>query len=317
MTISLTNPFMAALVESCCWHRLARGAGCLTLLDTAPLKVAHCGATRRLTRAMSILKTSRGKRAFTLVELLVVIAIISILAAMLLPSLSSAKRKAREVQCRNNVRQLTLASAAYASDSGSHAAYHYTDDTNSLWMGMGAYYGNQRRILVCPMTHDPPERADLSGAADLTWAWAGPMGGSGSLYVGSYALNGWLYDKATYAGAEHAEFMMSKQSLIQKPAQTPVFCDAVWVDLWPLESDPPSDDLYDGMFGSEGMPRCTIARHRTANPASAPRVFDTSRPLPGAIIAGMADGHVEMTGLENLWRLSWHLNWTPPAARPQ
>jgi prepilin-type N-terminal cleavage/methylation domain-containing protein len=258
-----------------------------------------------------------GKSAFTLVELLVVIAVIGILAALLLPALSSAQRKAREVQCRNNVRQLTLGSSVYAADSGSHAAYYYAENTNGLWMGMGNYYGNQRKLLVCPATHDPATRPDLSGAADLTWSWAGPTGGANSLYVGSYALNGWLYDKATYGGAAHAEFMMSKQSLIQKPAQTPVFCDAVWVDLWPLESDPPADDLYDGMSASEGMPRCTIARHATGNPASAPRVFDTSRPLPGAIVAGMADGHVEMLKLENLWRCYWHLNWVPPPTRPQ
>jgi prepilin-type N-terminal cleavage/methylation domain-containing protein len=267
---------------------------------------------------MNTLENSRRKRAFTLVELLVVIAIIGILAALLLPALSSARRKAREIQCRNNVRQLTLASSIYAADTESHAAYNHADDPNGLWMGMGTYYGQQRQILVCPLTHDPtPRGPDLSGAADLTWAWRGESASLPELYVGSYGLNCWLYDKATYTGAAHPELMMSKQSMIRKPSQTPVFLDANWNGLWPLESDPPSDDLYNGMVMHEGMPRCTIARHANGNPANAPRVFDTRQRLPGAIVIGMADGHVEMVKLEDLWQCYWHLNWVPPATRPQ
>ena len=70
-------------------------------------------------------------------------------------------------------------------------------------------------------------------------------------------------------------------------------------------------------LGETGMERCVIPRHGGVNPAKAPRDFDTSQRLPGAINVGMADGHVELAKLENLWGLYWHLNWVPPAQRPQ
>lgn len=56
------------------------------------------------------------KRKFTLIELLVVITVISILAAVLMPALVSARKKAKMITCVNRQKQIGTAFMMYASD---------------------------------------------------------------------------------------------------------------------------------------------------------------------------------------------------------
>jgi len=76
--------------------------------------------------------------AFTLVELLVVVAVVAILAALMLPALARSKRSAFQVNCLNNLRQISLATRLYWDDYHGEAFRYrgaYTNGGDIFWFG--------------------------------------------------------------------------------------------------------------------------------------------------------------------------------------
>src|SRR5438445_9926759 len=114
------------------------------------------------------------KDGFTLIELLVVIAVIAILAALLLPAVARATKKAQAIQCLSNVRQIQLRHRLILDDEPSKVV-----DNPIVTDRFLHDFGRQEFGWMCPAapvrdfkqkrTFNPSNRAPIAGEVDAAW----------------------------------------------------------------------------------------------------------------------------------------------------
>lgn len=113
-----------------------------------------------------------SSKAFTLIELLVVISIISLLIAILLPSLAAARRRAQEIQCASNLRSVQTANLLYAQDNDDLLVPNFATGQASYPAGPAPFGGAllvKLSYTIPQMLYSPADKDRQYGTYGASW----------------------------------------------------------------------------------------------------------------------------------------------------
>ena len=239
--------------------------------------------------------------AFTLVELLVAICIISLLLAILAPTLSRARELTRITLCTSRLHEWGRVLNLYTANNRQKYFMFRSTDEGYWYTKLEPYYKDNDELLFCPAVRETVPGSDGWGAAREAW---GPCWLDDPAFTkyGSYGINSWLSPNHPTESKFYGQFIPYENWFWKWSGRTtsevPTFLDSNWCNSWPFDNDIPPDDLSVGwrhhtVGGVKFMGRFCIDRH----------LFQ--------VCSAFADGSAKAVRLPDLWQLKWSRGFTP------
>ncbi len=149
-----------------------------------------------------------GRRGFTLVELLVVVAIIGVLIGLLLPAIQASREAARRTQCANQIRQLSIATANYASARSEFPAgvqqWFFSSSVSYRGIPLFAYllpFLEQSQVLIHWNYTDPMQNANAGAQSNTAVVLSQLICPSDDIPQNPVNIQqGWVYGLGSYGG---------------------------------------------------------------------------------------------------------------------